>query len=439
MNAGRRSLSPAECLKEPAPGQLLFIILKRSEHLKEKRPMNNKADLRYIENHLPKTDDPYLSMMSKEEITKARLFHRSFPQYQETPLADLKMLAKHLGVARIAVKDESWRFGLNSFKVLGGAYSMARFLAQETRTPFEKVTYQYLISEEFRKKLGSATFISATDGNHGRGVAWTARELGQRCIILMPKGTTKARFDNIKALGAEVTIEELNYDECVRKAASLSDQYEHGVIVQDTSWEGYEDIPAWIMQGYGVMADEAAEQFGEKPSHIFVQAGVGAMAGAVTGYFSALYPEDPPKILVVEPNRADCMFRGAEKGDGSRVIVTGEMDSIMAGLSCGEPCELGWDLFKNHAFGFLSGEDSITCRGMRMLAGNFKEDPHVVSGESGAAGFGAFASIMLEDALLDVREKIGLGPGSRVLCFSTEGDTDPVRYKEIVWEGKTYH
>jgi diaminopropionate ammonia-lyase len=115
------------------------------------------------------------------------------------------------------------------------------------------------------------------------------------------------------------------------------------------------------------------------------------------------------------------------------------MDSIMAGLSCGEPCELGWDLFKNHAFGFLSGEDSITCRGMRMLAGNFKEDPHVVSGESGAAGFGAFASIMLEDALLDVREKIGLGPGSRVLCFSTEGDTDPVRYKEIVWEGKTYH
>jgi diaminopropionate ammonia-lyase len=394
--------------------------------------------LQYVANHLPKTEDPYLSLMSKEEVTKARNFHRTFPQYQETPLQDLKKMAEYLGVGRICVKDESYRFGLNSFKVLGGAFSMAKYLAREMNMEIGDLTYSVLKSEAFRKKLGSAVFISATDGNHGRGVAWTARELGQRCIILMPKGTSQSRVDNIRALGAEVTVEDLNYDDCVRKAASMADQFEHGVIVQDTSWDGYEDIPLWIMQGYAVMADEAAEQYKERPTHIFVQAGVGAMAGSAVGYFASLYPDHPPKMIVVEPNKADCMFRGARKGDGSKVIVTGDMDSIMAGLACGEPCEIGWDLFKNHATGFLSADDLMTCRGMRMLAGSFKEDPHVISGESGAATFGAFASIMLEEDLKSVREELELGPESKVLCFSTEGDTDPVRWKNIVWEGVDY-
>lgn len=394
--------------------------------------------LQYAANHLPKTDDPYLSLMSREEVTKARNFHRTFPQYEETPLQDLKKMAEYLGVGRICVKDESWRFGLNSFKVLGGAYSMARYLAGEMGMKIEDLSYSVLKSEEFRKKLGSAVFISATDGNHGRGVAWTARELGQRCIILMPKGTSQSRVDNIRALGAEVTVEDLNYDECVRKAASMADQFEHGVIVQDTSWEGYEDIPLWIMQGYAVMADEAAGQLNERPTHVFVQAGVGAMAGSCVGYFASLYRDNPPKMIVVEPNKADCMYRGAMRADGEKVIVTGDMDSIMAGLACGEPCELGWDLFKNHATGFISADDLMTCRGMRMLAGNFKEDPHVISGESGAASFGAFASIMLDEDLEGVRKELELGPDSRVLCFSTEGDTDPVRWKNIVWEGVDY-
>jgi diaminopropionate ammonia-lyase len=394
-----------------------------------------EPDLRYIANRLPKTDDPYLPLFSKDEISRVRSFHRSFPQYAVTPLADLRHMAEYLGVARVAVKDESWRFGLNSFKVLGGSYAIGRFLAREMGMDISDLTYDTLVSDEFLEKLGSATFIAATDGNHGRGVAWTARELRQRCIVLMPKGTTQSRFDNIASLGAEVSIEDGNYDDCVRMAVEMAPSFEHGVIVQDTSWPGYTDIPTWIMQGYGVMADEAAEQFAEKPTHIFVQAGVGAMAGAVTGYFAALYPDDPPRVVVVEPDTADCMFRGAERGDGVSVTVTGDMPSIMAGLSCGEPCELGWDLFKNHATGFVSGADSFTVRGMRMLAGNFKDDPHVVSGESGAAGFGAFASIMLEEGLAPVREELGLGPDSKVLCFSTEGDTDPVRYKQIVWDG----
>lgn len=397
--------------------------------------MFTHVDLKYKPRQVPQTSDPYLSLMSKEEVTKARNFHRTFPQYQETPLRSLKQIASYLGLGTVAVKDESFRYGLNSFKALGGAYAMGRFLADEVGRDISELSYKVLTDEHFLKTLAPCTFFSATDGNHGRGVAWTARMLHQRCVILMPKGTAKSRFDNIRALGAEVTIEDLNYDECVRKAARLAEETPHSVIVQDTSWPGYFDIPSWIMQGYGVMADEAAEQLGTRPTHVFVQAGVGCMAGAVTGYFSALYPDNPPKIIVVEPHAADCMYRSNEKGDGSRVIVEGDMDSCMAGLACGEPCEIGWDLFRNHATGFISGEDRMTLRGMRMLAGCFRDDPHITSGESGAATFGALATIMMEDCYSDIRKELGLGPDSTVLCFSTEGDTDPVHYKQVVWEG----
>ena len=397
--------------------------------------MFTHVDLKYKPRQVPQTSDPYLSLMSKEEVTKARNFHRTFPQYQETPLRSLKQMASYLGLGTVVVKDESFRYGLNSFKALGGAYAMGRFLADEVGRDISELSYSVLTDEHFLKTLAPCTFFSATDGNHGRGVAWTARMLHQRCVILMPKGTAKSRFDNIRALGAEVTIEDLNYDECVRKAARLAEETPHSVIVQDTSWPGYFDIPSWIMQGYGVMADEAAEQLGTRPTHVFVQAGVGCMAGAVTGYFSALYPDNPPKIIVVEPHAADCMYRSNEKGDGSRVIVEGDMDSCMAGLACGEPCEIGWDLFRNHATGFISGEDRMTLRGMRMLAGCFRDDPHITSGESGAATFGALATIMMEDCYSDIRRELGLGPDSTVLCFSTEGDTDPVHYKQVVWEG----
>lgn len=397
--------------------------------------MFTHVNLKYMEKQVPGTDDPYLHLMTKAEVTKARDFHRTFPQYDVTPLCDLKEMAKFLGLGRICVKDESWRYGLNSFKALGGAYAMGRYIAGELGRDIASLSYAELTSPEFLQKLPRVTFYSATDGNHGRAVAWTAKMLRQRCVILMPKGTSQSRFDNIKKLGAEVTIEDLNYDECVRKAARLAEETPHSVIVQDTSWPGYSDIPSWIMQGYGVTSDEAAEQFGGRPTHVFAQAGVGCFAGSVTGYFSALYPEDPPKIVIVEPNKADCMFRSNGKGDGSRVIVDGDMDSCMAGLACGEPCEIGWDLFRNHATGFISGEDRMTLRGMRMLAGCFKEDPHIMSGESGAATFGALATIMMEDEYKGIREKLGLGPDSKVLLFSTEGDTDPVHYKNVVWGG----
>ncbi|MFT4104589.1 MAG: diaminopropionate ammonia-lyase [Lacrimispora sp.] len=394
----------------------------------------------WVVNTMPKTEDKNLTVMALEEIKKARTFHESFPQYSKTPLAKLDQMADYLGLGQIFLKDESYRFGLNAFKVLGGSFAIAKYIAQQTGKDVSDLPYSVLTSEALREEFGQATFFTATDGNHGRGVAWAANKLGQKSVVYMPKGSTLTRFNNIKAEGATVTIEEVNYDECVRMAADAASKTKNGVVVQDTAWDGYEEIPAWIMQGYGTMALEANEQLEEygcdRPTHVFVQAGVGSLAGAVQGYFANRYPENPPKVVVVEADVADCLYKGAKAGDGAIRIVDGDMQTIMAGLACGEPNTISWDILKNHVDTFVSAPDWVAALGMRMLAAPVKGDVSVTSGESGAAPFGVLACIMLFDEYKELREHLGLNKDSKILLFSTEGDTDPDRYKAIVWEGK---
>ena len=391
-------------------------------------------------NKMPKSEDKCLPVMSIENIKPAREFHKSFPQYSITPLAKLDGMAEGLGLGGLFVKDESYRFGLNAFKVLGGSFAMARYIASEMGRDVSEMTYDYLTSEKFREEFGQATFFTATDGNHGRGVAWAANKLGQKAVVHMPKGSTKTRFDNIAKEGAKVTIEEVNYDDCVRMAAAEAEATPHGVVVQDTAWEGYEEIPAWIMQGYGSMAGEAAEQLREvsvnRPTHVFVQAGVGSLAGAVVGYFTNLYPENPPKFVVMEAGAAACLYKGAVAGDGEPRIVGGDLQTIMAGLACGEPNIIGWDILRNHVSAFVSCPDWVAAKGMRMLAAPVKGDPKVISGESGAVGMGVISTIMEDDEYKELRDALELNRDSKVLMFSTEGDTDPDKYKKIVWGGE---
>lgn len=396
--------------------------------------------IKWAVNQMPKTDDLQLPVMALTEIEKARTFHESFPQYAETPLAKLDNMASYLGVKEVYVKDESYRFGLNAFKVLGGSFAMARYIAKETNKDVSELPYAVLTSEQLREEFGQATFFTATDGNHGRGVAWAANRLGQKAVVHMPKGTTQTRLENIKKEGATVDILEMNYDDCVRLAAKEASETPRGVVVQDTAWDGYEEIPAWIMQGYGTMAMEAAEQlkaYGcDRPTHVFVQAGVGSLAGAVVGYFTNLYPDNPPTFVVVEADVAACLYKGAAAGDGEPRIVDGDMQTIMAGLACGEPNTISWDILKNHVKVFIAAPDWVAANGMRMLSAPIKGDPQVTSGESGAAPFGALAAMTTLDQYKDLKEVIGLDENSKVLLFSTEGDTDPERYKNIVWEGK---
>lgn len=348
-----------------------------------------------------------------EAAKAARAFHRTLPEYAPTPLVKLNRLAESLGVRGVLVKDERPRFGLNAFKALGGSYAMGGLVGPEPRT-----------------------FVTATDGNHGRGVAWAARKLGQRAVVYLPRGTARERLENIRREGAEAEILDLVYDDVVRYARRQAE--ENGwVLVQDTAWEGYEDIPTRIMQGYATIGLELTEQLeGLRPTHVFLQAGVGSMAGAMAGFLADAYGEDRPRIVVVEPFRADCVFRTAAADDGALHACPGALDSIMAGLNCGEPCPIAWDVLSACGDFALRMDDCVAALGMRALAAPLPGDTPIVSGESGAAGFGAALALLTDDALRGEREALGLDEQSVVLCVSTEGDTDPVNYRDVVWRGK---
>ena len=363
---------------------------------------------------------------------QARTFHQSFPEYTKTPLVELKNLANHLHVGKIFVKDESYRFGLNAFKVLGGSYAIGRYIQDTAELNERQFNYETLTSPELKEKLGQMTFITATDGNHGRGVAWTANRLKQHSVVYMPKGSAQERLDNIKALGSDASITEFNYDDAVRLANKHAS--ENGwVMVQDTAWEGYEKIPTWIMQGYTTMALEIVEQLSDiKPTHLFLQAGVGALAGAVTGFFADYYKDDRPVITIVEPDKADCIYKTAKANDGQIHTVTGDLNTIMAGLACGEPCTIGWNVLHDHADHFISMSDDIAELGMRTLGRPIENDPVIVSGESGAATMGFVTEILSNPKHKELKEALQLNEDSIILCISTEGDTDKENYRRIL-------
>ena len=364
-------------------------------------------------------------------------YHKSFDAYSETPLVELKELAKLLGVKSIYVKDESYRFGLNAFKVLGGSCAIGQYIAGRLGKHIRDLSFRELISDEVKEKLGDITFITATDGNHGRGVAWTAHVLRQKSIVYMPKGSAQERLENIRKLGADASILDCNYDECVRRANAEAEKHGY-VMVQDTAWEGYEDIPTWIIQGYATMAYEADLRLKEQkvvPTHVFVQAGVGSMASAMTGYFSAAYPDKKPCVMVVEPALADCLYRTAKANDGDLHFVTDDMNTIMAGLACGEPCTVAWKVLSSYADHFISVPEYMAALGMRVLGNPLKGDERVISGESGAATAGPLVEILRRDEYRELKEKLGLNEDSVVLLFSTEGDTDFDHYRRVCWDG----
>jgi len=365
------------------------------------------------------------SAYGKAEAEKALAFHKTFEEYSVTPLAELSALAQHLGVKGFYVKDESYRFGLNAFKVLGGSYCLGNCIKEKEAEAAAKGL----------GPIGQQTFVTATDGNHGRGVAWTATKLGHKSVVYMPAGSALERLNNIKAAGADAAITDMNYDDAVRFANAQAEK-NGWIMVQDTAWEGYERLPHWIMQGYTTMALEAVCQLGNvKPTHVFLQAGVGAMSGAVTGFLADYYKDCKPVITIVEPDKADCIFRTAEAGDGKLHFVGGAMSTIMAGLACGEPCTLGWKQIESFADYAVSMPDKIAARGMRVLGNPLDGDPKVVSGESGAAGAGFAVSVLSDSGLADMKKRLGLDENSVILCFSTEGATDRENYRRIVWDG----
>ncbi|MEN8246592.1 MAG: diaminopropionate ammonia-lyase [Thermodesulfobacteriota bacterium] len=375
---------------------------------------------------------------SEDAAAKVHRFHSQLPKYMPTQLESLKGLAGNWGLGDIFVKDESTRFDLKAFKVLGGSYAVACLVCRELGLGVEEIDYSHLVSDDVRQQIKHMTLTTATDGNHGRGIAWAAEQLGLKAVIYVPKGTAMSRIENIRSHGAAVEVTDLNYDDAVRLASSTAEKNGWHMI-QDTSWEGYEDIPLWIMQGYLTMCKEAIDQLAEHgmaPTHVFIQAGVGAMAGAVVGYLANRFPNQMPRCIIMEPVNAACIFASAMAGDGHPHAVTGDLDTIMAGLACGEPNLIGWDILRDFPCAYISCDNYVAANGMRILANPVEGDRSIEAGESGSVGIGVMDLLTNHTAFGEIKEALDIGPESKLLIFNTEGATDPVNYQEILWYGK---
>ncbi len=369
---------------------------------------------------------------------QARRFHRQIPGYRPSPLRNLSGLASMLSVGGIWVKDESQRLDLNSFKVLGGSFAIYQFIRSELGLEGEDLSYDDLVGEAVKAKIGDITFATATDGNHGRGVAWGASKLNCSAVIYVHKDTSIARIRAIEAYGAEVRVVDGNYDDAVHQA-SIDADANGWQVISDTSWEGYTDIPSWVMQGYTTMLTEAQEQLAGtgiiKPTHVFVQAGVGALAAATTGFYSSRFGADRPTTVVVEPSEAQCLYHSAKIGDGRPHDVEGDLQTIMAGLACGEPSPIAWDVLWDTVDAFMSCPDYVAAKGMRVYGVPLHGDPFIVSGESGAVTLGALMFAADYAEFHELKEYIGLGPDSQILLINSEGNTDPEYFRTVVWEG----
>ena len=363
-------------------------------------------------------------------------FHRSLPGYEPTPLRGLPALAAKLKLGGVFVKDESQRFGIKAFKALGASYAMYRFLKKQWQSrcsePFTPKSFQ---DREALAKLGSFTFCAATDGNHGRAVAWTAKQLGQKAVIYMPADSVPARVENVRSEGAEVVLLAGTFDLCVERCAA--DAAKNGwQAISDTAYPGYREIPGWILLGYTtIFAELQGLLHGPMKTGVdlvILPAGVGGLAAAGAFFYTKNYGARRPCLASVEPVSSDCFLESVRFGKGGPLPTRGRQTSIMAGLNCGVPSPLAWPIVRDAFRFFLAVGDEYAEAAMRRYYHPLKDDPRIISGESGSSGLAALLALTTSEKLADARARLPLGPQSRVLLVNTEGDTDPENFKKIV-------
>jgi len=388
-----------------------------------------------------------LDMLGEAGRTKAKAILSTLPGYAPTPLIGLPTLAGKRGVAAIHVKDEGRRFGLKSFKALGGAYAVVSLVLDEAgRRLGRTVEPSELAKPDVRGIAVAMTFACATDGNHGRSVAWGAQVAGARCEIFIHAGVSQGRADAMAAYGASINRIDGTYDDSVTLAAEMAAR-NGWTVVSDTAWPGYEDIPLTVMQGYTVMIGEALDTLAAPPTHLFLQAGVGGMAAAVAAYAHQRLGRDAPRVVVVEPGRAACLFETARAG-AMTTIPHGE-PTVMAMLECATPSPLGWEVLGHLADGYVTLDEHEAVDAMRLLAGRMHPgegpgkvrgggidadlsmigDPPIIAGESGCTGLAGFLPCMADPL---AKAHLGLGPNARILVFNSEGATDPAIYAQLV-------
>ncbi len=380
------------------------------------------APFRFIVNRHHGT--PGVVVLPEGGFRRAKAEIAAWEGYAPTPLRDLPEVAAAARVGRVHYKDEASRFGLGSFKALGGAYAVMRLLQAELarRGVANAATAAALMDGSLKGATRAITVTCATDGNHGRSVAWGAQRFGAACVIFVHETVSQGRRDAIARYGAQIRVVPGTYDDAVREAQRQADA-NGWFVVSDTSYPGYTEVPRDVMQGYRVMADEAADQIGAAPTHVFVPGGVGGVAAAVAAQMRARFGSGP-RVIVAEPDKAACLLASAEAG--APVTVPGELDTLMAGLACGEPSLLAWQELERSAFAFCSVTDDSAVACMRLLAAR---TPPVVAGESAVAGL---AALLLAAGEPFARAALALDESSRVLIFGTEGATDPEVYERLV-------
>ena len=361
----------------------------------------------------------------KENSDTAYNFHKTLPGYLPTPLLNLRYFALEIGIGDCYIKDESQRLGLNAFKVLGESYAMAEEIKKYVPEGQSNLSFESIKSH--KTSIKDLTFVTATDGNHGRAVAWCAEQYGCRAVVFMPKGSSEIRLKSILEHKAKAEITELNYDETVKYAESEAIK-NNWVLLQDSSWPGYTEVPRNIMVGYKTMVQEFFEQTSDWPTHVIAQAGVGSFAASIFSSFISSTKQQP-KFILLEPSGAACFFNSVKVGD-KKPHLTPDLNTMMAGLSCGMPSILAWDIIVPIADIFAICEDNIAIKGMQILSQPTEGDPSIISGESGAVPIGFLHEVATNPLYSDLRDQLQLDVSSKVLFFSTEGDTDPELYKK---------
>lgn len=376
--------------------------------------------------------DDLRQVMSIEKAEQSRQWLSCWPALtrEATPLWHLPNLAQRLGLAQLSIKDESQRAVLGSFKALGAPIALIRLILRE-RSDAAFIPGALFLGQ-CANELRDFTVISATDGNHGRALAAAAKDVGCRCVIVLHRNVSEEREKAIAAYCAEIVRIEGNYDASVQVAAELATK-NGWYVVSDTSYDGYEEVPRDVMQGYGTIAAELLEQEGSVSdtacpySHVFLQGGVGGLAAGIVSYLWERYGEKRPTFIVVEPEQADCLFQSAIQGHAAQ--ATGSVDSVMAGLACGESSPLAWRFLQPSVDFFQTIADDDAVKAMQVLASGSEEDIPVVSGESGAA---ALAGLINLASSPEFRQQTRLNADSKVLLISTEGATAPSVYEELV-------
>lgn len=375
----------------------------------------------------PASDASSNQVISEQDFEDAWAEITAWDGYAATPLVDLNALASTQAVSQISYKHEGPRFGLGSFKALGAAYAALRVLQREvSRQIGQGVSLSSIRNGEHSTICSKLTLVSATDGNHGRSLAWGCQRFGVPCRIYIHAEVSEGRAQAMHDLGAKVIRIDGDYDASVALARNEA-QHNGWFVVSDTSWPGYSEAPRDVMAGYGVMTREICEALDQAPTHVFLQGGVGGLAASVAAALRQYWGNETPRIVVVEPEFAACLFESGQNGTATTVNIAEE--TIMAGLSCGEPSQIAWDILKKKSCDFLTIPDSIVAPTVRLLARPLGDDPVIEAGESAVAGLAALIAARKNPKL---SETLGLNAQSRVLLIGSEGVTDPEIFSNIM-------